>query len=296
MSADATADSATIKELQKAVRSLQDQLKAAKLIQHALKPATPDNYDGTTSVGSWLHQLKVYFDAYGLEIVNDGQLAVKYAVSLLRGPAALWWKQHLDATQNDPTKRIIEWQQFTSSLVNRFETVNAVAVARDRLFRLRQVGSVRDYVNKFQRACSEIPGITEDEMKDRFCRGLKRSVLQQVEALKSLYEDQMTLSKMFNVAERLDAAEARTSFQTRNWNSVTAVDSSSRPAAAANVSSSASNDADVEMTLAAMKTKPPRTKLTEQEKRKLMQEGRCFYCREQGHLATVCPKKNQGNF
>ena len=31
--------------------------------------------------------------------------------------------------------------------------------------------------------------------------------------------------------------------------------------------------------------------LTEADKKKLMDEGRCFYCKEKGHRANRCPKK-----
>ena len=37
--------------------------------------------------------------------------------------------------------------------------------------------------------------------------------------------------------------------------------------------------------------KPQYTKLTSELRTKLAQEGRCFYCREAGHIATHCPKK-----
>src|SRR5713226_9166670 len=32
-------------------------------------------------------------------------------------------------------------------------------------------------------------------------------------------------------------------------------------------------------------------KLTDQEQKKLMEENRCFACREKGHMATACPTK-----
>jgi hypothetical protein len=33
--------------------------------------------------------------------------------------------------------------------------------------------------------------------------------------------------------------------------------------------------------------------LTDADKKKLMDEGRCFYCKEKGHRANRCPKKSQ---
>ena len=36
-----------------------------------------------------------------------------------------------------------------------------------------------------------------------------------------------------------------------------------------------------------------RGNLTDADKKKLMDEGRCFYCKEKGHCANRCPKKPQ---
>ena len=33
--------------------------------------------------------------------------------------------------------------------------------------------------------------------------------------------------------------------------------------------------------------------LTDADKKKLMDEGRCFYCKEKGHRANRCPKKTR---
>jgi hypothetical protein len=35
------------------------------------------------------------------------------------------------------------------------------------------------------------------------------------------------------------------------------------------------------------------TPLTDEERKKLSQEGRCFRCRQQGHMSRDCPKKGQ---
>lgn len=297
-----------IVELQQAVTVLQQQLHEAKQQQlheakhngdrgvpFPLKPVAPDTYDGTSAPTSWLHQLRVYFSAWNMDM-KDSAPATRFAASLLRGPAALWWKQHLDATEMNVAARINDWETFTNALIARFQTVNATAVARDRLSHLRQIGRVRDFVNHFQRVCSEIPGITEDEMMDRFCRGLKRSVRQQVEALKAVHEDKMTLTKLFNLAERLDAAEASNAYQPRTWNSPAPRDSSHNSFKRAGPAPGVSEDTDVVMSLNAMNNKTSRSKLTDQEKKQLMQDGRCFYCKEKGHLAARCPNKNQKNF
>lgn len=293
-----------IAQLQQVVTMLQQQLHEVKNggdrggdrgVPAPFKPVAPDTYDGTSGPTAWLHQLRVYFSAWNMDMANSAP-AARFAASLLRGPAALWWKQHLDATENNLAARIDDWETFAKALVARFQTVNATAVARDRLSHLRQIGRVRDFVNHFQRVCSEIPGITEDEMMDRFCRGLKRSIRQQVEALKAVHEDKMTIIKLFNLAERLDAAEASTAYHSRTWTPPAPRDSSQDSSKRSGFSGGVSEDSDVVMSLNAMNNKTSRSKLTDQERKQLMQDGRCFYCKEKGHLAARCPNKNQKNF
>jgi hypothetical protein len=41
-------------------------------------------------------------------------------------------------------------------------------------------------------------------------------------------------------------------------------------------------------------TTPKLTRLTDEERKKLAQEGRCFRCRRQGHMSRECPQ-NQNN-
>lgn len=283
------------------MNALKDQLQEAKHagdrgdrgVPFPLKPVAPDTFDGTSSPTAWLHLLRVYLNAWNVNMVNDSAAATRFAASLLRGPAALWWKQHLDATDANIAARINDLATFANALIARFQTVNSTAVARDRLSNLRQIGRVRDFVNHFQRICSEIPGITEDEMMDRFCRGLKRSVRQQVEALKAVHDGKMTLTKLFNLAERLDAAEASNSYQPRTWTSPAPRESSQD---SFKRSGGVPEDTDVVMSLNAMNNNSSRPKMTDQEKKQLMRDGRCFYCKEKGHLAARCPNKNQKNF
>jgi Zinc knuckle len=42
-----------------------------------------------------------------------------------------------------------------------------------------------------------------------------------------------------------------------------------------------------------LKAEPPRTPMDATEREKLMKDGRCFYCKDRGHIATDCPRKGR---
>jgi hypothetical protein len=58
-------------------------------------------------------------------------------------------------------------------LLARFQAVNASRHARDKLANLKQDGSVRVYAKKMQELAMQVPGIQDDDLLDRFTRGLK---------------------------------------------------------------------------------------------------------------------------
>ena len=60
--------------------------------QSTAKPSTPETFHGRTSedISQWLFSIEQYFLA---SRVNDNNQQVNYAASLLRGSAALWWRQ-----------------------------------------------------------------------------------------------------------------------------------------------------------------------------------------------------------
>ncbi len=53
---------------------------------------------------------------------------------------------------------------------------------------------------------------------------------------------------------------------------------------------------DVDATSTSRTSAPPLKKLTDEERKKLSTKGRCFRCRQQGHMAKFCPTRDtQGN-
>lgn len=168
-----------------------------------VKPNKPNNFDGTNlAVSKWIFQMNTYFNCLKL---NQEITMVENAVTFLRGAAEDWWrilcrKHEINKTDNPCSK---SWSTFCREITTRFEIVNAQEVARDKLAELKQTTSVQQYIAEFLAITNEIVNISDDERMDRFERGLKPKLRQQLANLKVI-QPNLTLEMMMSQAERLD--------------------------------------------------------------------------------------------
>ena len=103
---------------------------------------------------------------------------VPYAASLLRGNAALWWRELCQAN-NRPTT----WDDFCRLLRERFRPKNYSRRGRDELANIRQFNKefVADFVFRFYATCLKINDLSEAEKLDRFVCALVSEIRLQVE-------------------------------------------------------------------------------------------------------------------
>src|SRR3954452_17514316 len=80
-----------------------------------------------------------------------------------------------------PPTPLPNWVEFQEQLTQQFRPINANKIARDKLACLRQTGSVRAYNQIFMSTILEIPHIDEYEKFDRYVRGLKDRIRQEIE-------------------------------------------------------------------------------------------------------------------
>ena len=111
-----------------------------------VKPTRPDTYSGTRNIkelDSWLFMVEQYSKVTRL----TSQETVQFAVTLLRGDAAVWWRNHIQTYT--PDLQISKWNEFMNGISQEFKPVNASWRARDRLASLRQKTSVQTYTSAF---------------------------------------------------------------------------------------------------------------------------------------------------
>src|SRR3954469_23916777 len=231
----------------------------------------PETYDGRKgSVDLWIFQMQQYLLATGIK--NDEQ-AVYLATNLLRGDAATWWRHHFKRITNDGDA-LPNWKQFEGLLSRKFKPVNTTKVARDTLARLRQTSSVKAYNAAFTSTILEIPNISEEEMVDRYVRGLKEKVRVEVEL-----REPTDLEEAMRITDRFDtiafAYTPRTSFYL------------TKQPEPRQTFVKPLGPAPMEIDTITLHFK----KLTDEEREKLRRAGACFACRQPGHMSSQCPRR-----
>ncbi|KAL4852751.1 hypothetical protein ACK3TF_006166 [Chlorella vulgaris] len=136
----------------------------------------PEIFTGSSSergnVDQWLFLIETYFTTNG---IFNARIQVATAAAYLRGPALAWWRNRVQTDTKPATLA-----EFGIALKANFQPINSIEAARDRLANLRQTGTVRSFATAVRNAALEIPGIQDEEVTDRFIRGLKPATQREV--------------------------------------------------------------------------------------------------------------------
>ncbi|CAI5485125.1 unnamed protein product [Closterium sp. Yama58-4] len=166
-----------------------------------LKPQRPPCFDpsqrGGPTVQSWVFTMNVFSDA---NYVESDAAKIRYAVSLLRGPAMDWWRVIVTSPrayeppsqEEGPPGPTVNWSSFCETaqystwdawcagLRARFEPIAASISARQKLRTWRQLGSVQDYTSGFLALCEQVGYMHEAERVDRYVGGLKPDISHEI--------------------------------------------------------------------------------------------------------------------
>ena len=244
-----------------------------------LKPTKPSTFSGdrdSTRPLVWLFEVTTFFAAVDY---TSARLQISYTAALLRGPAATWYRSHRLAVDEGHAEDFEAWSDFADAITREFQPANFQRIARDRLAALTQRTSVQDYAYRFRMACLEIDNIGEDEKVDRFIRGLKPAIQRELEL-----HPPDNLQRAIEVAERVDAVEYRMLRRNR-----AAPRNDYRPRNEWRTTPITTADGPTPMQVDAIRF----PKLTAAARAQLQAEGKCFYCKEPGHIALDCPKKKK---
>ena len=118
---------------------------------------------------NFLFGLDQYFNVVG---VRDEALKVGTTPTYLRGAAQLWWRRkHGEMDKGIWT--IDTWANFMQELWKQFAPSNVEKKPRAHLRRLKQTGSVCDYINKFTTLILEINDMSNKDSLYYFQDNLK---------------------------------------------------------------------------------------------------------------------------
>ncbi|CAA0806270.1 Unknown protein, partial [Striga hermonthica] len=119
-----------------------------------------------TDPDAWLNRAAQYFELNETE----GNERVRYAAYYLDGEANVWW-QWLTSVYRS-RQRVITWGDFERELLTRFG-ISDYHNYDEALSRVRQTGSLRDYLKEFGRLACRVRGWPETALVGTFIGGLK---------------------------------------------------------------------------------------------------------------------------
>ncbi|CAI7748710.1 unnamed protein product [Closterium sp. NIES-54] len=175
---------------------------------------------GGPTVQSWVFTMNVFFDA---SYVESDIAKIRYAVSLLRGPAMDWWRVIMtsprayepQSQEEGPTGPAVTWSSFCETaqystwdawcagLRACFEPIAASISARQKLRTWRQLGTVQDYTSDFLALCEQVGYMHKAERVDRYVGGLKPDISHEI-MLRGLsnFNEILALAKKIDILRR----------------------------------------------------------------------------------------------
>lgn len=268
-------DPNTITEMQARILQLESELQQARNVQHRVleieqKLATSThglNGPTTDSTGSRilvnkpvvftgsqdqsLDSFLGHMELYLAQVPSNQKFNV--AVSFLGEHAFDWFK----VTQM--VEPMNDWDQLQVKLKERFEPVNKVQQARNKLAIWKQKGTVAVYNENFLKIIIDIPAISTDEVIDRYTRGLKSYI--STELCTHTYT---SLNKLMTDALRVESAK-RTFSRSINTD----------------IGDTISDPMDISNTSVKFRS----------QKEQDRANGACYYCHEKGCMIATCPKR-----
>lgn len=300
---------ARMEQMEQVIRSMATQpAPASQVNSGSFKPVKPQTFNGAprANADAWIFEMEQYFAVTNM--APDTQ--TPYAVAFLRDMASTWWRS---VVRQKPELLRVNWATFKEQLLTRFRPIEASKTARTMLNTLKQTGTVSDYCNTFFRQLQLIDDMAMADQIDRFTRGLKFSIAQEVDM-----HDPKTLEAAMNLAQRADLRLRNRRFNTfgtapynsysgNRYHSVTrTVDSGPAPMELGSIEETKDGDNEYqeedffesEASLNAMQGDNRNSRngnsrvpnLSKEDYQRLRREGKCFRCRQTGHVGRLCPK------
>ncbi|GAB5407485.1 MAG: hypothetical protein Aurels2KO_57160 [Aureliella sp.] len=130
------------------------------------KPYTGDH---DVSVTEWVMQIGRWLRAQDVPEVQW----IRVLSAHVGGAASRWMNLQELRMAEGRRQPFVDWQDWAAEARRQFEPTTSTERARTELRGLRQGGTVRDYVRRFQHICFRIPDMTDAEMFSTFVAGLR---------------------------------------------------------------------------------------------------------------------------
>jgi hypothetical protein len=274
----------------------------------------PSSFKGEMGfvVDDWITELQQQFVFYGASQFPTDTDKIRFALAYLKGSAMNWW------CHEPNTERVITWDDFVQRLHARFRPVQAAAIARQRLDKLRQKPghSVNAYANAFQVTLTPIVDMGQADQVHHFVNGLLPHIAGKVyekapKDLRAAIDAAVSVEAMGNFGRSVGpGSSAPSSSAPMDINAVEQDHADEEK----EIGAAAPPDAVVAALLAKMEAMEHRLLalasgnapskaghrgdrsemvpgLKAEDIDRLRREGKCFRCKQSGHMKRDCPRR-----
>ena len=271
---------------------------------YAVRPSPPEHFSGDRSkVEEFIDQLQRFISLTNIALMEPAT-QVQQAVLLLKGEALTWYRS------TNMANPIVSIDDLVSRMRSYFLPYGYDKLARSKLRSLTQQTTVQVYNALFMRTMQHITDMSPVDQLDNYITGLKGHIKAHLwtKEPKSLHEA-MTEAALaesrfqhFNIVMRGYrgvSASRGASYASSSYAQMHPRTAGAPPSAASNAATSTSTTSDpmdlshIESELNAVQQGQRLGKLSDADRAKLRAEGRCFRCREKGHISAQCPKNGQ---
>ena len=246
-----------------------------------LRPEAPPTFTGKPEeLKDWIVAVEEYMLLYGLE--DDSRkfvVAKQFMASSVRK-----WVQSLDGVSG--------WVALSEEMKDYFKDDLERHRAWGMLAKIKQLGSVKDYTDKFLQTIVLLGKMDEEQKIERFISGLKENLQDDVE-LARVKGDLQSFNEVKKYAEMLDTIKWKNSRKTSHPGASGSSSGASKGTGSSSSSSSKDNSKSKPRFQVAINAIMDSHQLSADERAKCTAERRCFVCKKEGHRAKECPDKKQ---
>ena len=228
-------------------------------VQGYARVKNPSTFCGTArTFREWIFQVDTALKSYKMD---DGVSQVEFAASFLEGNALLWYLSCIDSGRS-----FSDWKSLKNALGEAFGPLNADEEYRLALFSLSQNGTLDAYIEEFTRLSLSVMDLDQLSRAMLFTRGLSEGL--RSDAMREHPRNLSEAIRAARMAQRNTTTIDRESNRKRRF---------------------LGHKTDVAKPVSThQRLTEGKPKLSEEDRIRLMREGRCFKCRGLGHLAKDC--------